>query len=307
MSIDLISSTNHWAEPLQAAANIHLPSLTQKSCESDVYTSTIASQIEEKQQAPSFIKRVGEWFMSLFGAKITTNMPPLTGEQIGVAGIGGAPKLDKADATYLRDMADSLNKVNHELTHRLEDTRRFEEEMGTTGHKDQSLLWEIFQRSLAQKALKEDSGLLLSADTHRKLSHNEEIKEETQKLLDEVKDWAKKNKIPEWIGYISSAGTAGVIAVSFATGGVGAVFTLAIPLFTLTKGLSSAARGLINHTNEKRQGELFMLNHRRNKNSTDIQQNVDKLKTIDNDRLAVIKMIKEALKNYHKTAQIIKK
>lgn len=305
-TIEAITSSTNWSAQSPTGSNpVVAPAVTPLPNSKDTHQSL--AQEKPKTEDPSFIRRVGEWFYSLFWCAT----PPITSTTDAVnktiSPICDRPSLEKPQDLHMKNVADALTKINHSLVHRMEDTRSFEDEMQSLPHKDHYILWELFQRGMSQKDLKEETAIMAISEVHQKQSHNRELNERAQELLDDIRNWAKQRKIPEWVGFISTFGTTGLLAASFVTGGVAGIMTLAIPLFTLTKGISTASKGMLDHRTDVRQGELFMLRDRRSQNTTEIQQRVDKLKGIDNDRLAVIKMIKEMLNNYHKTTQAIKK
>lgn len=306
MRIEAItSSTNCDIQSPMGSNLVVAPAVTSLPNSKDTYQSL--AQKKSETEDPSFIRRVGEWFYSLFWGATQSITSSADATSNAINPIGDRPALEKPHDLHMQNVAEALNKINHSLVHRMEDTRNFEDEMQALPHKDHYILRRLFKCGMAQKGLKEETAMMSIGEVNQKQKHNRELNDQAQELLDDIRNWAKQRKIPEWIGFISTFSTTGFLAAGFVTGGLGGVAMLAIPLFTLTKGISTASKGVLDHHTDVRQGELFMLRDRRSENTTKIQQGVDKLKGVNDECLDIIKKLKEMLNNYHKTTQAIKK
>ncbi len=308
MPLRITDSIPNWDMNGQASASAALHPTATTISSRDTQAPAVTPDVSKPDESPSLIRRVGEWLYALLWGKpaqASTDMEGTSSDALDP--LGTRPRLEGADHADARAMTDSIANINHHLIHRLEDTRSFEEEMQKKSARDHAIFSELFECGLIQKSQKEELAIFAMSEVNRTHSLTKILDDRSNELAEEIRSWSQKRKIPEWIGVISNYGISGGIAIAYATGGFAAVTAIVIPLLTLTRGIAGGAKAILDYKVDKQIGEVKLIKTKRGEHMAKNHRNMDLMKEQDSDRLTVIKALKEALKNYHKTSKAMLK
>lgn len=308
MSLRITDSIPNWDVNGQASTTAIMQPTATAPTPRDTQASALSTDNVKTDESPSLIRRVGEWLYALLWGKCAQAPVDLEAtSENGLDPIGPRPKLEGPDHLDARAMTDSIANINHHLIHRLEDTRTFEEEMLKKPVRDHAILSQLFECGLVQKGQKEELAIFAMSEVNRTHSLNKILDERSSELAEEIRSWSEKRKIPEWIGVISNYGISGSIAIAYATGGFASVAAIVVPLLTLTRGVATGAKAVLDYKTDKQIGELQLIKTKRGEHMAKNHQHMEVLTQQDSDRLTVIKALKEALRNYHKTSRAMLK
>lgn len=265
----------------------------------------------ENQSQTSTLRKWGEWVMSFLWSwspksqTQPTNQAPTKVE--GIPSLGGPPKLQPEELDRKR-LSRSIAELNRDLVHRLKETNEFEEEMRKSGSKniDKLIFAHLFEMGLKQKKSKEDLSIESQEEILRKHKENKKLQQDFFSIWDDVKERSKKSAFLGWINMGATIGITGLFAVSFATGGTGAIIMLALPLLSIVQGTTKAAEGIIKYQNDKKSGEMFLLKEKSSENSLDINTNLQDLKTNDQEMAQLLKALRHHLENQSKAERIFR-
>ncbi len=266
-------------------------------------------------QEKSFWGKIKGWFSNLLGIADTKATTPDHDESQKTlnpanakAGINQPPQLEAPDEAEQKYIA-SVNELNRAMIERCEDEiDKLRDDLNKASpHQLEVLIhWKFVELSLAQRDLKEQSSISLQQDVLALQKKNKGLQENYYSILEEIQARAKTNKILRWINVGQTAGYVGIIAITFATGGAGAILGLALPMLAVTKGGTSLAEGVLKYKNDLKTGDLFVVNE-------DIKTNNKKTKgdllpamqTINDDISTIFKALKHQLDAHQQTAQML--
>lgn len=279
----------------------------------DTQTSKAAA-VEAKKAAPTTFQRFTSWLRGVFGmekAKEAEVQPAETSVAESVeqssSSVPRSPRLQPPESMTNDRLSKSIAELNKELLYRIKDTAEFEAEMLKSNSKkmDRLILFQIVQKSLDQKKLKE----IASIDAHEHVlecqDRNKDLHKKYYQILDEINATAKTNSILHWINIGTTGGIVGLLAVSFATGGLGTIVAIALPALNIAKGSLSAAEGVLKYKNDLRTGEMTMVNYEIKENRNQINDKVSTtLPFADEEISNLLKTIRHHLENYSKEARL---
>lgn len=291
----------------EAASFYYLSTIKSLQASMDTPTTPSSTQaataINEKKTEKSFIGKVSDWLWNLLGFK--TTQPPTeptaekTAPATSVQPMERIPKLPAPNAADSAKLSKAVAELNRELVARLKENTEFEEEMrkATTNQRDKLIMIQLISSSIAQKQLREQSGIDMQDSVlslHRK---NKALKEAHYNLQNEIAERAKTNRILGWIDLGSTIGIFGTLAASFATGGLGGVIGFALPLFCFSKGTTTLTTGILKYKNDIETGKLVLINNESKRNSTDISDKLNIMNLNDEEIGALLKTIRHHLDN----------
>lgn len=232
-----------------------------------------SNSVELNSEKKSVFRRAYNWFKGLvgLGSKEETTVAE-TAKNSSVekqaSPTTGVPKLKTPEHDSEKKLAEALRELNDELIKRQKDSAEFEAEMNRIGgSKDACLFINIIKLHQEQENIKQTSIRLDHDDMMIRHKKNKELHTLYHELRQEIAGKAKVNKVLKWINVGSSVGIVGSVALAFATGGASAIWSFALPLFSLSKGALTIAQGTLKSKTDKDTGELSLVNHETEKNS----------------------------------------
>lgn len=268
--------------------------------------------IESSKGEKTTFQRFTTWLWGLFGAgkskETAVNAAP---EQAPIfdntsSSVPSSPRLDPPDPMSNEKLSKAIAELNKELLFRMKDTAEFEEEMLKSNSKkmDRLILFHLVAKSLDQKKLKETASLEAHENVLELQNKNKELHKKFYLILDEINAAAKTNSILHWVNIGTTGGIVGLLAVSFATGGLGLLLGVGLPALNILKGGLSAAEGVLKYKNDLRTGEMTLVSHSVKENRNQITDKVSTtLPFADEDISNLLKTIRHHLENYSKEAR----
>lgn len=286
-------------QSLQASDNISSENAAKKTAATDT-----------QPTRPSVLHRFSNWLWGLFGVSSSKENVSST-EEGGVPSQSApgiqSPHLQPPGEIGHDRLSKAIAELNKELLYRMKDTAEFEAEMLKSNSKkmDRLILVHIVAKSLDQKNLKE----VISLEAHENVldlqNRNKDLHKKYFRLIDDINATAKTNAVLHWVNVGTTAGIVGLLAVSFATSGAGAVLAIALPALNILKGGLTAAEGVLKYKNDLRSGELVMVNHQEKTNRNKItDEATTTIPFADDDISNLLKTIRHHLENYSKEARL---
>lgn len=262
------------------------------------------------EQPKSLWGQFTDWFSNLIGISKKVEKAPETSQNSTVDSnitINRPPQLEppkEAEQKYAQSMA-SLNK---EIIKRCEEEiEKLQEEFRTASSQKLEVLinWKFVQFALNQRDLKEQSGLQIQHELMETQKENSKLQKNYYSLLQDVQENVKTNKILRWVSIGQTVGYVGLIAVAFATGGASALISVAIPMLGLTKGATTLAQGVLQFKNDKKTGDMFMINQDVKDNTSTIQNDhIPSLQLISDDIGKLFKTLRKQIENQQKASEL---
>ena len=275
-----------------------------EAADNEVSTSIQSTFDAQKEQVTSTIKKWGQWLAGLFSVKKENK--DAQGNITSTTSLGGAPKLDSQEIDN-KKLTQAIADLNRDLIYRLKDSNEFEEEMRKGGSKklDKLIFVHLFDMSMKQKNIKEETSQERQEDLLRKHQENQKIQKDFFTIWDDIKNQAKKSSFLGWINMGSTVGIAGLFALGMATSGAAyTMVVIALPLLSITQGVTKGAEGIIKYQNDLKSGKLFQLKEQTSENSTTINDYMKVMRGCDEEMAELLKAIRRHLENQSKAERI---
>lgn len=270
-----------------------------------------AINVQANQKEQSRFQKIRAWLRSWFGGGKESEMaaqPEVSPSDKNIpAGLPGSPQLQSPELMSNERLSKAIADLNKDLLYRLKDTAEFAEEMRKSNSRamDRLILFHIISKSMDQKKLKEEAGLEAHEHIFNLQKMNKELQQKHYRLLDDINATAKTNSILHWVNIGTTVGIVGTMAMGFATGGTGAVFAIALPALNLLKGGLSGAEGILKYKNDRRTGEMTMVNSEMKANRNYINDKISTtLPYADEEISNLLKTVRHHLENYSKETRI---
>lgn len=256
--------------------------------------------IEAPTEKKSFLGRVGDWFWGMLGYKKETPDLATASSDKGVS------KVQTSVVDNEKKLAQSIIDLNRELNKRIKETAEFEEEMLKAGSNKLDNLYfvHLVKFSLDHKASKESSSLLVNEDLMRLHEKNKNLHKVFYNLKEEIANREKSAKVVKWVNIGTTGAIVGFVALSFATGGIGGVFSFALPLLSLGKGGLTIAQGGLSYKNDLAVGELTMVSHQTKTNSGHIEDNMETMQLNDADIKSLYQHLRGLMDNHSEAVRL---
>lgn len=279
--------------------------------DNEVISQPQIQNVKTESSTLSKIRQWGEWLIGLFWGDSSKETQKTNSTDIkntnGVVSLGSAPKLQPEEIDRNR-LSKAIIELNRDLVHRLKESNEFEEEMrknlSDSKNMDKLIFIHLFNSSMKQKTIKEDSSIDKQDEVLRKHRMNKKIQQDFFSLWDDIRDRAKKSSFLGWIGLGSTIGIAGIFAVSLATGGGSTLVALGLPLLSIVQGTTKAAEGILKYQNDIKSGELFLLKEESSENSVIINNNLQEMKNCNDEIAQILKTLRRHLENQSKAERI---
>lgn len=270
-----------------------------------------AINVQANQKEQSRFQKIRAWLRSWFGggkeSEVAAQPEVSSADKNTPAGLPGSPQLQSPEFMSNERLSKAIADLNKDLLYRLKDTAEFAEEMRKSNSRamDHLILFHITSKSMDQKKLKEETGLEAHEHIFYLQKLNKELQQKHYRLLDDIHATSKTNSILHWVNTGTTAGIVGTMAVGFATGGTGAVFAIALSALNVLKGGLSGAEGILKYRNDRRTGEMTMVNSEMKSNRNHINDKINfTLPNADQDISNLLKTVRHHLENYSKEARI---
>lgn len=258
------------------------------------------AKIEAQQTQKSWFGKTKDWLWNLFGFGTKPPAKAVDSENCTTETIPlmEGPRLEAPDAFENQRMSRAIADINHELVNRLKEIAEFEEELRKSPNNlDKLLFLQLVNCSLFQKSLKEES----SFNTHHLVQSlhktNKALHEDYYDMLEEIHKRARANKNLHWTNIGLTAGLAGALAITFATGGAFAIISSGLSLMTLAKGATTMTEGILKYKNDLKTGELFVINQDMKATNKKMNDEINVMQTIDEEIAGLLKTIRHHLEN----------
>lgn len=268
-------------------------------------------------KAASVFKRMSDWFWSALGyetsAAVTeeAEAKPQQAQQgpASQASTNRPPRLDPPASSIDPKYAQSISSLNMEIIKRCEDEiaqMQNDFRNATSQQLEVQIYWKFVEFSLKHRELKEQGGLDYQRELLQYQEKNRGLQRKYYSLLDEINQTARTGKVLHWLNIGQTVGYAGLIAFSFATGGVGAVLGAAIPLLSLARGGTSLAEGILKYKNDLKTGDLFLINREIKENNSEIHdEKLPMIQAANEDIGTLFKALRKQLEQHNHTAQAL--
>lgn len=267
--------------------------------------------VQASQKESSRFQKIRSWLRSWFGgskeSEIAAQPETNSADKNTPAGLPGTPQLQSPEYMSNERLSKAIADLNKDLLYRLKDTAEFAEEMRKSNSRamDRLILFQIISKSMDQKKLREEAGLEAHEHVFYLQKLNKELQQKHYRILDDIHAVSKTNEVLHWVNIGTTVGIVGTMAVGFATGGTGAVFAIALSALNILKGGLSGAEGILKYKNDRRTGEMTMVNSEMKANRSNI---TDKISTTlpfaDEDISNLLKTVRHHLENYSKESRI---
>jgi len=257
--------------------------------------------VQKQAESKSFIGKIADWVWNLFNwGKASPAAETSEGKNrtISTPDQYSVPKLESPEERDHRKLAKEIADLYQHVV-KMKDAAEFEEEMqrASAGQKDKLIFTELVACSMAQKSIKELFSIVDQMDLLELHEKNTQLQKVYYSKIDDTLFWTKLNKGLGWVNVGTTAGISGVTAVTFATGGGGAVLGLAIPLLSVVKGGTTLVIGIINYKSEQKTGEIFVISQETKANSDRINDYLNSMGSANQEIGQLLKTIRHHLEN----------
>lgn len=286
-------------ETLQRAGTASPASLQAK----DTLSPSSSASTGDAARTPSLFRRIGEWLQSMFWSKPAAPTASADTQTNSVSPLSVKPKLAPAEVD-LKDMQKTIQDVNKHLYHK-RDLNEADAEQHS--NHESHFLRRLFFHGMRQKELKDQHAAHSATEISHLQKLNRLLQDQSQEMVEKTRNWAKQRKIPEWIGIVSTLSISAAVAITYATGGLGAVFGVFAPLASITKGLATGAKAYGDYKSDQHTGIHQQLQAERYENVYKSNSHAGSIQQQDEDQLAVIRSVKSAIKNHQRTSMSVLK
>lgn len=268
---------------------------------SESTTESISTSVIAEKEKKSFLSVMSDWFSSLLGFFKQT---PLSSS---VDVTNESSKLTASERISQENLSKAIAEINRDLTQRLEEISKFEEEMRNLdpADLDVKIFNEEIKRLFIQRDLKE------SGNTNRQESAGvfqrelQNLQKQHYDLRTEIAKHESRDSILKIINYGTTGATLGTLGAALVIGGTGGVLGIVGGVLSLSKAALAAFKAVLKSSNDKKMAELFIVRHEMDHQTTGIKADLTEMRTFNTELSSLLKAVKETLDSQLQAMQSI--
>lgn len=256
-------------ESLKTACEPTDPKLTEKAL----------STIEDNKEEKSYIRRLQDWLWKglSWGKKSEVDERALVvrNEEEPPVPVSHIPKLDAPRIDGGNRVDEAVLEFTRDMLKRLKEISEFEEEMrqSSSNKLDKLIFVHSVKCGLKQMEIKQNSSWISYEELLNCFNKNKALHKEHYSVLDELQSLNQSNSKMSWVNLAGAGiGLAGILVVSFATGGAAGMLGIALPLASFVGGQTKLLGGVAKHQADVKEGELVPINQEIKNNSSQINE-----------------------------------